>query len=106
MKFRFPGRIDLTEFTKELEPLVQMLHENGIAFVSEVQISLRGYNDKDEFYARAPNGPPITVTYSRQTFPATAAASVANRVPLECFEITNTPASDRPRGLSALFERD
>lgn len=106
MKFHFPGRIDLTEFTKELEPLVQMLHENGIAFVSEVQISLRGYNDKDEFHVRAPNGPSITVTYSRQTLPATAAASVANRVPLERFEMTNAPASARPRGLAALFEKD
>lgn len=106
MKFRFPDRIDLTKLTHELEPLVETLHEAGISMVCEVQISLRGFSDKDEFHVRAPGGEPITLTYRHQRLSTETATSVPKRVPFERFEITKTPPSGKPRGLSALFERD
>ncbi|SEH15677.1 hypothetical protein SAMN05428974_1495 [Sphingopyxis sp. YR583] len=108
MKFRFPGRIALTDFTEELRPLVEMLNKNGLSLVTDLQISLRAFNEKDEFYLRTPDGHPIAVTYGLQAASAsTAKSGSARRVPLENFEVTNAPkALQLGRGITALFSND
>lgn len=66
MLFLFPGQTELALLTTPLNLLIQDLHAAGVTYVSEVQISLLGFDQESRFQIHNRRGEISQILYDRQ----------------------------------------